>query len=71
MMAALDELRRQGTTVNDSDLPSLTPLRWEHRTFHGSYHVDLQVAQQPSELRPLRLRQTPPEHRTDDDIDEE
>jgi hypothetical protein len=41
MMAALDELRRQGTTVNDSDLPSLTPLRWEHRTFHGSYHVDL------------------------------
>lgn len=67
----LDELRRQGMTVNDSDLPYLTPLLWEHITFHGSYHFDLRAAQQPSELRPLRLRQTPPEHRTDDDIDEE
>ncbi|RRR75348.1 MAG: hypothetical protein EI684_04835 [Candidatus Viridilinea halotolerans] len=71
LMAALDELRRQGMTVNDSDLPYLTPLLWEHITFHGSYHFDLRAAQQQSGLRPLRLRQTPPDHRTDDDADEE
>jgi len=69
-MAALDELRRQGMTVNDSDLPYLTPLLWEHITFHGSYHFDLRAAQQ-SGLRPLRPRQTPPEHRADDDAGEE
>lgn len=71
LMAALDELRRQGMTVNDSDLPYLTPLLWEHITFHGSYHFDLRAAQQQAGLRPLRLRQAPPEHRPEENADEE
>jgi len=60
MMDALEHLRLQGYPVNDSDLQHVTPLLWEHITFHGSYHFDLDEPQQHNGRRPLRLRTEPP-----------
>jgi TnpA family transposase len=56
MMAALEHLRSTGFTVNDDDLRHLTPLLWEHITFHGSYHFDLGEPSRQVGLRPLRIQ---------------
>lgn len=56
MMAALDHLRSTGYTVNDEDIRHLTPLLWEHITFHGTYHFDLGEPSRRTGLRPLRIQ---------------
>lgn len=42
--------------MNDADLQHLTPLLWEHITFHGSYHVDFGESSRCVGLRPVRLQ---------------
>lgn len=42
--------------INDADLQHLTPLLWEHITFHGSYHFDLGEPSRRVGLRPLRIQ---------------
>ena len=59
MMDALDHLREQGYPINDADLQHVTPLLWEHITFHGSYHFDLREPQRQNGRRPLRIRTAP------------
>lgn len=67
LLAAVEELRRQGMVITDGDLGHLTPLVWEHITMHGSYHFDVHVPQQLRELRPLRVRRVPAPNAGDDD----
>lgn len=56
MRAVLEHLLSQGMVINEADLQHLTPLRWEHITFHGSYHVDLREPSRRAGLRPLRIQ---------------
>lgn len=56
MMAALDHLRNTGVVIHDADLKHVTPLLWEHITFHGSYHFDLGEPNRRTGLRPLRIQ---------------
>jgi TnpA family transposase len=56
LLVALDHLRDTGYPVTDDDLKHVTPLLWEHITFHGSYHFDLGEPQRYGGLRPLRAQ---------------
>jgi len=48
----------------------VTPLLWEHITFHGSYHFDLSEPQRQNGRRPLRIRTEPlAEDRSEDGED--
>src|SRR5207244_8290931 len=51
MMKALAHLRQKGYPIQEADLAHLSPVLWEHITFHGSYHFDLLG---PSRLTGLR-----------------
>ena len=59
MMDAVDHLRLTGYPINEADLQHVTPLLWEHITFHGSYHFDLSEPQRQNGRRPLRIRTEP------------
>ncbi|KPV54725.1 hypothetical protein SE17_01910 [Kouleothrix aurantiaca] len=59
MMDAIDHLRLTGYPINEADLQHVTPLLWEHITFHGSYHFDLSEPQRQNGRRPLRIRTEP------------
>ncbi len=67
MMAALDHLRNTGMTINEEDLRHLTPLLWEHITFHGNYHFDLGEPSRQAGLRPLRILSAQPMRETEED----
>jgi hypothetical protein len=54
MMKALDQLRTTGYPVDDADLTYLSPVLWDHITFHGTYHFDLAAPRKRQGLRPLR-----------------
>lgn len=56
MMAVLDHLRNTGVVVQDTDLKHVTPLLWEHITFHGSYHFDRGEPNRRTGLHPLRIQ---------------
>ena len=54
MMQALDHVRATGYPVDDDDLTYLSPVLWDHITFHGTYHFDLATSRKRQGLRPLR-----------------
>jgi TnpA family transposase len=65
LLRALDHLRHTGYPVTDNDLKHITPLLWEHITFHGSYHFDLGEPQRQGGLRPLRAPDAQPRGQVD------
>lgn len=53
MMAAVEQLRAEGYTVEDADLAHLSPARYEHINPYGKYRFNLEEGNRP-QLRPLR-----------------
>jgi TnpA family transposase len=70
MHAALTHLRAHGYPIHEEDLQHVTPLLWEHITFHGSYHFDLDEPDRQPGLRTLRTRTAPrdADDQADDDV---
>ena len=54
MQAAIDELRRQGYTVNEDDFVHLSPVRFQHINRYGKFRFDVGDDLASSGLRPLR-----------------
>ena len=54
MQAAIDELRRQGHTVNEDDFVHLSPVRFQHINRYGKFRFDVGDDLASSGLRPLR-----------------
>jgi TnpA family transposase len=59
MAAAIDQLRREGHLVQDSDLAHLSPCRYEHINPYGKYAFEVGVDLLGAKLRPLRSGGTP------------
>lgn len=54
MAKAIEQLKEEGYSVHDSDLPHLWPTRHRHINFLGQYHFNIEEAQQREGLRNLR-----------------
>jgi TnpA family transposase len=54
MAEAIAQLKREGSPVNESDLPHIWPTRYEHINVYGRYHFNSEEAQRRKGLRPLR-----------------
>jgi len=54
MAKAIDQLKKEGYPVRDSDLPHVWPTRHRHVNFLGQYHFNIEEAQQREGLRNLR-----------------
>jgi hypothetical protein len=54
MAAVVEQLKREGYPVQDSDLARIRPTRYGHVNVYGRYHFDLEEAQRRIGLRPLR-----------------
>jgi TnpA family transposase len=54
MAAVVEQLKREGYLVQDSDLARIWPTRYGHVNVYGRYHFNLEEAQRRIGLRPLR-----------------
>lgn len=54
MAKAIEQLKKEGYPVRDSDLPHIWPTRHRHVNFLGQYHFNIEEAQQREGLRSLR-----------------
>ena len=54
MAAAVEQLKREGYPVNESDLAHIWPTRYEHLNVYGRYHFNIEEARRRKGLRPLR-----------------
>ncbi|MBM4259000.1 MAG: Tn3 family transposase [Deltaproteobacteria bacterium] len=54
MAAVVEQLKREGHLVQDSDLARIWPTRYGHVNVYGRYHFNLEEAQRRIGLRPLR-----------------
>jgi hypothetical protein len=54
MQAVLNQLRTEGTPVQEEDLVHLSPARFEHVNPCGKYVFPIEQASQRQGLRPLR-----------------
>ena len=54
MAAAVEQLKKEGYPVQDSDLAQVWPTRHAHINFYGHYHFNIEEAQQRQGLRGLR-----------------
>jgi TnpA family transposase len=54
MTAAIEELRRRGHSIQETDVAHLSPVRFKHISRYGNFRFDLGDDFAPSGLRPLR-----------------
>lgn len=54
MQAAIDELIRQGKSIEDSELVHLSPIRFRHINRYSQFRFDIGDEVTSSSLRPLR-----------------
>jgi Tn3 transposase DDE domain len=54
MAAVIEQLKQEGTPVQDSDLAHVWPTRYAHINMYGKYHFNVEEAQGRQGLRPLR-----------------
>jgi TnpA family transposase len=54
MAEAVEQLKREGYSVNENDLPHVWPTRYEHINVYGRYHFNIEEARRRNGLRPLR-----------------
>jgi Tn3 transposase DDE domain-containing protein len=54
MAAVIEQLKQEGTLVQDSDLAHVGPTRYAHINMYGKYHFNVEEAQGQQGLRPLR-----------------
>jgi len=54
MQAVLDQLRTEGSPVQEDDLAHLSPARFEHLNPYGKYYFPMDEAATRQGLRPLR-----------------
>lgn len=54
MQAVLDQLRTEGSPVQEDDLAHLSPARFEHLNPYGKYYFPMDEASTRQGLRPLR-----------------
>jgi len=59
MAAAIDQLRREGHAVQDSDLAYLSPCRCEQINPYGEYDFEMSKDLGGAKLRPLRPGRPP------------
>jgi hypothetical protein len=59
MAAAIDQIRREGHPVRDSDLAHLSPCRYEHINPYGKYAFEVGAELSGAKLRPLRSGDPP------------
>ncbi len=59
MAAAIDQLRREGHAVQESDLAYLSPCRCENINPYGKYDFEVNESQRGAKLRPLRPGRPP------------
>jgi TnpA family transposase len=59
MAAAIDQIRREGHAVQDSDLAHLSPCRYEHINPYGKYAFEVDADLRGARLRPLRSGSPP------------
>ena len=55
---ATNAVRAHGQAVDDTLLPYLSPLGWEHINLTGDYHWDAEQTMRPDQFRALRTRST-------------
>jgi hypothetical protein len=54
MAASVDQLRTEGTPIEESVLPHLSPARFEHINPYGKYQFVLEGEERWQQLRPSR-----------------
>ena len=54
MAAVVEQLKREGVAVQDSDLAHVWPTRYAHIHMYGKYHFNLEEVYGRTGLRPLR-----------------
>ena len=54
MAAAVEQLKKEGYPIQDSDLAHVWPTRHAHINFYGHYHFNIEETQQRQGLRSLR-----------------
>jgi len=54
MAAVIEQLKQEGTPVQDSDLAHVWPTRYAHINMYGKYHFNVEEAQGRQGLRPLQ-----------------
>ena len=54
MAAVVEQLKHEGTPVQDSDLAHVWPTRYAHINMYGKYHFNLEEVHGRKGLRPLR-----------------
>lgn len=52
--AVVEQLKREGEEIRDSDLVHLSPARYEHINPYGKYYFDIEKGLGRNQLRPLR-----------------
>ena len=57
--AVVNQLKREGYPVQDSDLARIWPTRYGHVNVYGRYYFNLEEAQRRIGLRPLRQTRGP------------
>ena len=50
----VEQLKREGYPVNESDLTHIWPTRYAHLNVYGRYHFNIEEARERKGLRPLR-----------------
>ena len=59
MAAVIEQLRVEGTTVNEEDIARLSPARYEHINPYGKYRFEVSKDLGGAKLRPLRPGRPP------------
>jgi TnpA family transposase len=54
MQAVIDQLKQEGYVINESDLPHISPCRFEHINKHGKLTFNVNTTWRRDFLRPLR-----------------
>jgi hypothetical protein len=54
MAAVIEQLKKEGDPVRDSDVAYIWPTRHRHVNFHGQFRFDVEGARQRKGLRELR-----------------
>jgi len=54
MAAVIEQLKKEGYPVRDSDMAYIWPTRYRHVNFHGQFRFDVEGARQRKGLRELR-----------------
>jgi hypothetical protein len=54
MAAVVEQLKQEGSPVQESDLAHVWPTRYAHINVYGKYHFNVEEAHARKGLRPLR-----------------